>query len=97
MSAKKDLTIAKKERPLPFDFYLPDHNLCIEFDGKQHFREGIGWVKGTYQFTFQDWKCLSKRDDIKSQWCVENDVALLRIAYTQITSIPSILSKVVQK
>ena len=22
---------------LPFDFYLPYYNLCIEFDGEQHF------------------------------------------------------------
>ena len=22
--------------PLPFDFYLPEHNTCIEFNGKQH-------------------------------------------------------------
>lgn len=24
-------------QPLPFDFYLPDSNTCIEYDGKQHF------------------------------------------------------------
>ena len=23
--------------PLPFDFYLPDYNTCIEYDGQQHF------------------------------------------------------------
>ena len=23
--------------PLPFDFYLPDYNICIEFQGIQHF------------------------------------------------------------
>lgn len=22
---------------LPFDFYLPDYNICIEYDGEQHF------------------------------------------------------------
>lgn len=25
------------QRPLPFDFYLPDHNVCIEYDGQQHY------------------------------------------------------------
>ena len=24
-------------RLLPFDFYFADYNLCIEFDGRQHF------------------------------------------------------------
>lgn len=23
--------------PLPFDFYLPHYNICIEYDGEQHF------------------------------------------------------------
>jgi hypothetical protein len=23
--------------PLPFDFYLPEHNMCIEFQGRQHY------------------------------------------------------------
>lgn len=32
--------------PLPFDFYLPDYNTCIEFDGIQHFKsiDGFGGV-----------------------------------------------------
>ena len=24
--------------PLPFDFYLPDYNTCIEFNGIQHYK-----------------------------------------------------------
>lgn len=27
----------KDQRPLPFDFYLPEYNTCIEYDGGQHF------------------------------------------------------------
>ena len=30
----------KFKKPLPFDFYLPEYNMCIEFDGEQHFK---GW------------------------------------------------------
>lgn len=26
------------KKSLPFDFYLPDYNMCIEYDGEQHFR-----------------------------------------------------------
>ena len=25
-------------QPMPFDFYLPKYNLCIEYDGEQHFK-----------------------------------------------------------
>ena len=28
----------KDIRTLPFDFYLPDYNICIEYDGEQHFK-----------------------------------------------------------
>ncbi|MGL4848542.1 MAG: hypothetical protein ACRC28_06385, partial [Clostridium sp.] len=28
----------RSKRELPFDFYLPEHNTCIEFDGGQHYR-----------------------------------------------------------
>ncbi len=28
----------RDKKPLPFDFYLPKYNICIEYDGKQHFK-----------------------------------------------------------
>ena len=38
----------RNKLPLPFDFYLPKHNLCIEYDGEQHFRENKIWKKFNY-------------------------------------------------
>lgn len=32
----------KDIRCLPFDFYLPNHNTCIEYDGEQHVRPAFG-------------------------------------------------------
>ena len=29
----------KYKQPLPFDFYLPQKNICIEFQGEQHYKE----------------------------------------------------------
>lgn len=29
--------------PLVFDFYLPDYNICIEYDGIQHFKPIEKW------------------------------------------------------
>jgi len=78
-----------------FDFFLPQQNICIEFDGIQHFKEGIDrQMKGKYQFTMKDWKKLSERDAIKSQFCQQNDMTLVRIAYNQMKRIPEILSRV---
>ena len=61
--------------PLPFDFYLLDYNICIEFDGVQHY-ESIEWFGG------QD--ALDKnilRDSIKNKYCEKNNIKLYRISY----------------
>lgn len=62
---------------LRFDFYLPDYNICIEFDGKQHFEpcEQFGGMK--------EFEKLKIRDNIKNEWCKVNDIKLLRLNYSQ--------------
>lgn len=60
---------------LRFDFYLPDYNICIEYDGKQHF-ESIDWFGGKNSFLENQ-----IRDKIKNEWCVENNINLIRISY----------------
>lgn len=35
----------KHKRRLPFDFYLPDYDALIEFDGQQHFEPNYSWIK----------------------------------------------------
>ena len=72
---------------LNFDFYLPDHDTCVEFDGLQHFKpvKEFGGDK-----SFLDG---IKRDGIKNKWCLENNVALIRIRYDEISKIRNILDK----
>jgi len=51
----------KNKRKLAFDFYLSDYNLCIEYDGEQHFKPmGFG---GDSQEIFKRTK---NNDDIKN-------------------------------
>lgn len=33
----------RDKNPLPFDFYLPKYNTCIEYDGEQHFKAIGHW------------------------------------------------------
>lgn len=68
---------------LPFDFYLPKYNLIIEFDGQHHFYE-IG--RGNYETT-------KKHDEIKNQYCKDNNINLLRIPYWEGNNIEKIISK----
>lgn len=71
-------------KPLPFDFYLPDYNLCIEFDGMQHFEPRFGERK---------FKITQKHDKIKNQYCEDNNINLIRIPYWEGSKISEILIK----
>lgn len=62
---------------LRFDFYLPYQNLCIEFDGKQHY-EPVKIFGGEESF-----KELQKRDKIKEEFCKNNGIDLIRIRYDE--------------
>ena len=62
-------------RPLPFDFYLPDYNSCVEYDDRQHF-EPIDFFGGQKEFEYT-----VKHDNIKNEYCKNNGISLLRIPY----------------
>ena len=64
-----------KKRPLPFDFYLPDYNCCIEYDGEQHF---IYRETGIFKNSL---KKIKESEKIKTNYCKENDIKLIRIPY----------------
>lgn len=73
----QDCRNPKTNALLRFDFYLPDYNCCIEYDGEQHFFcTGYGWN------TADKFKQLQYRDSIKNQYCKDNDIKLIRIPYT---------------
>ncbi len=71
-------------KPLPFDFYLPDYNLLIEFDGKQHYEQG--------HFTHTHLSYTQAHDVIKDNYCKENNINLLRIPYWDMDNIETILN-----
>ena len=61
-----------------FDFYVNNQYL-IEFDGEQHFNSR----KYGY-FTEEKVKEIKYRDEIKNQWCKNNNIPLIRIPYTHL-------------
>ena len=75
----------KDIRPLPFDFYLPKINTCIEFDGEQHFKikEAWGGIKALEN--------TQKRDKIKTDYCINNNIKLIRLNNDNITNIKEII------
>lgn len=76
--------ITKKQ--LKFDFYVPKCNMCIEFDGEQHFRPSRDG-----KITIQQVKKIQFRDRIKEKFCDLENIKLLRIPYTKLNRIDDIL------
>ena len=70
------------KKRLPFDFYLPQYNMCIEFDGAQHFKPVDFAGKGE-EWALKQFQKGKYHDDIKNQYCQDNNIRLLRISYLQ--------------
>jgi very-short-patch-repair endonuclease len=75
ISQKTFENLIGRKRPLKFDFYLPDFNTCLEYDGEQHF-EPIKLFGGEKAF-----EEAQKRDKIKNDFCEKNGIQLIRISY----------------
>lgn len=76
-------------KPLRFDFYIPKNNICIEYDGQQHF-EPINF-NGDQDGGIGKFIETRKRDNIKNQYCKENNIELIRIPYWDYDNIEKIL------
>lgn len=66
--------------PLPFDFYVKDFNMLIEVDGQGHYQvcnfHGCSKEQGLKSF-----ESTKINDGIKTKYCKDNNINLLRIPY----------------
>ncbi len=67
----------KNKNKLRLDFYLPDYNIAIECQGRQHFEivESFGGVEG--------FKYIQNNDKIKKNLCKQNNVQLYYMTYKE--------------
>lgn len=72
---EKTFTNCKDTNLLPFDIYLPNKNIIIECDGMQHFKS-IDYFGGKNGF-----KLTRKHDNIKNNFCKNNNISIFRIPY----------------
>jgi hypothetical protein len=72
---------------LPFDFYLPDYNCCIEYQGEQHY----GVLRNEFFGGEESLKKRQVRDSIKEEYCRRNGIYLLIIPYWNFDSIENVL------
>lgn len=69
--------LGNNNRPLRFDFFVPEMNLLIEFDGEQHFKP-IDIFGGMKEFLTR-----KKYDITKNNYCKVNHIPLIRIAFNE--------------
>jgi very-short-patch-repair endonuclease len=86
---QKTFSECKNIFPLHYDFYLNDFNILIEYDGIQHFipKEKFGGEKEFIK--------LQKRDAIKTQFAKVYGIQLIRIPYTELNNVETILTQIV--
>jgi very-short-patch-repair endonuclease len=70
---------------LPFDFYLPTKNICIEFDGEQHFNS-ISCFGGIDSF-----EKIKIRDKIKNDFCYDSNITLIRVTKENVYKLDELL------
>ncbi len=81
----------KDKNPLPFDFFLPKYNTVIETDGEGHYIP----IKWSSNFTDDDaqmqLRLVQKHDKIKNNYCIKNNINIIRIPYWEKNNMRDIL------
>lgn len=62
--------------PLYFDFYLPEYNAVIEYQGEQHY---LTSARG--YFNEEELVNLKKRDEYKKEYCKMQQINFIEIPY----------------
>jgi hypothetical protein len=71
---QKTFNDCKYINKLKFDFYIEKYKIAIEYQGKQHYFES--------NYRIDDSSIRRKRDNIKKQYCKDNNIFLIEIPYT---------------
>ena len=74
---QKTFDDCKKTNKLPFDFYLIDYNICIEYDGELHYKS-IKRFGGDEKLN-----TTQANDKFKTDYCEKNNIKLIRISYKE--------------
>ena len=78
----------KTNKKLPFDFFLPNHNMIIEYHGEQHYKK-----TGHFEQRAGGLEGLQYRDKIKEEFCFQNNISYIEISYKEFENIDKILKE----
>ena len=80
----------KDQRPLPFDYYLKDYNILIEYDGEQHYQpRNFGGISD--KEAQENFVVTQLHDKIKTKYCNDNNIPLIRIPYWNKNNLENVL------
>ena len=79
----------RDKNPLPFDFYLPNQNTLIEFDGIYHYKPIFN--RNNKELALKKFLNIQKHDEIKNKFALDNNLNLLRIDYVNFKNIEDII------
>lgn len=85
-----DNCIGNKGWKLRFDFFLPEDNILIEFNGQQHYKP-IGYFGGNNAFDIQ-----LKNDKIKKKFAEKKGMDLLVIPYWEYNNIEYMINNLLE-
>lgn len=85
-----------KGHKLRFDFYLPEYNLFIEYDGEQHYMP-INFGKWNDDELDNRFQTTQKYDQFKNEYCDQHNINLLRIPYWDKQNIEEIIYNHLQR
>ena len=75
----------KNKKGLRFDFYIPCKNMIVEYDGEHHYKENKYFGDGNLEY-------MKENDKIKNDYCLDNNITLIRIPYFDFKNIETILN-----
>jgi len=81
---------------LPFDFYIASKSLLIEYDGEQHFKRVKFHANMSEQTIDEMFEKTQIHDEIKNKYAFQKRIRLVRIPYTQLNNITSIVDAALQ-
>lgn len=70
--------LSPKFNKLRFDFYIPNKNILIEYDGEHHYRP-----VNKYKRAAKTHRQTVIHDKIKNKFAEDNNIQLIRIPYTK--------------
>ena len=81
---------------LRFDFFLPDINILIEYQGPQHYRpvdfgsKGKEWANSQFKYNLE-------KDNIKRKFAKSNNIKLIEIPYTKFDELEEYILTIIKE